>query len=375
MIFTLSILLTVAAVSVSMAMLPAIQSPGTPLGVRVPRERLNELAVRGAIGRYRLFTLLVGVAAAAVVLAGVKFPLLAGLSSVVVIVGSLWAYVTQRKHIINAKVAGGWFDEVETAITGAINTPTAGETSRRLAEFPTPRTPWLWIANSALSIVISVLIVAQHWAEIPDVVATHWGPQLEADAWADKSIWSVFSLSFINTFMLVLFAGVTSAITWGYVRGRNDQTIRGRLRASANLAAANQGMGILMFLIICALSLAQIVTVTPGLERWMGPVFVTTLVLSVGSIFPLLGLVMRAQGKVDALLRGVTLPDDNKESPDNDQYYKWGVFYYNPNDPAVLVEKRAGVGMDFNYGTWQGKAFLAFVVLVLLASVLLPLLL
>ena len=51
------------------------------------------------------------------------------------------------------------------------------------------------------------------------------------------------------------------------------------------------------------------------------------------------------------------------------------MFYYNPDDPAVMVDKRFGVGMDFNYATWQAKAFMAFVALVLIGSIALPLLL
>jgi uncharacterized membrane protein len=34
---------------------------------------------------------------------------------------------------------------------------------------------------------------------------------------------------------------------------------------------------------------------------------------------------------------------------ENDALWKWGVFYYNPNDPAVTVDKRKGYGITFNY--------------------------
>lgn len=366
MILTLTMLATVVAVAFALAMLPTTQTQGTPLGVRVPRAQLADAAVRTAIARYRQLTLLAGLTAALVVLAGAKFPLLAGLSSLVVVVGAMWAWVSQRRRIMEAKVAGGWFDEVETAITGAISA------DARTAEFPTPRTPWIWIGAAALAIAVSALVVAQHWDAIPTVVATHWGPSLQADAWADKSIGSVFSLSFVNLFMLVLMWAITATVTWGHVRGRNDQTTRGRLRTAATLAATNQGLGALMFGIIFSLALLQIVAVVPGLEGWMTAVFVFTMVVCIGGLFPLLILVLRAQTQVDDMLRGVTLPDDDKESPDNDRFYKWGMFYYNPDDPAVLVEKRAGVGMDFNYATWQGKAFLACMLAVIIGCVALP---
>ena len=50
------------------------------------------------------------------------------------------------------------------------------------------------------------------------------------------------------------------------------------------------------------------------------------------------------------------------------------MFYYNPDDPAVLVEKRFGVGVDFNYARWQAKAFVAAIALLIIGSIALPLL-
>jgi uncharacterized membrane protein len=33
-----------------------------------------------------------------------------------------------------------------------------------------------------------------------------------------------------------------------------------------------------------------------------------------------------------------------------DAAWKWGLFYYNPEDPAVIVEKRFGLGYTLNFG-------------------------
>jgi uncharacterized membrane protein len=36
--------------------------------------------------------------------------------------------------------------------------------------------------------------------------------------------------------------------------------------------------------------------------------------------------------------------------PMSDQCWKWGWFYYNPSDPALVVPQRSGFGFSFNYG-------------------------
>lgn len=63
---------------------------------------------------------------------------------------------------------------------------------------------------------------------------------------------------------------------------------------------------------------------------------------------------------------------DTRVGSDDGHAYKWGAFYYNPADPSVIVEKRYGIGIDFNYATWQGKTFAAFVLVTLAACLALP---
>ena len=65
------------------------------------------------------------------------------------------------------------------------------------------------------------------------------------------------------------------------------------------------------------------------------------------------------------------LPDEVTEA-DEERYWKWGVWYYNPEDPSIFVEKRFGIGSTLNMARWQSWAFvaglLAFVVLTIVLS-------
>jgi len=53
---------------------------------------------------------------------------------------------------------------------------------------------------------------------------------------------------------------------------------------------------------------------------------------------------------------------------DDDRYWSGGFFYNNPDDPALFVPKRFGLGWTVNFGHPQGK-------LVLIGMLLLPLVL
>ena len=52
---------------------------------------------------------------------------------------------------------------------------------------------------------------------------------------------------------------------------------------------------------------------------------------------------------------------------DEDDYWIWGQFYYNPHSSKVTINERVGMGMSMNMAHPVGKAMAVFVVLVLLA--------
>ena len=64
---------------------------------------------------------------------------------------------------------------------------------------------------------------------------------------------------------------------------------------------------------------------------------------------------------------------DEVPEPQNDVYWKAGAFYYNPNDPAVWVSRRVGIGYTMNFAnkwSWvaMGSVLLATAALIYFAS-------
>ena len=373
MIFALLMAATTLAITWIMAKAPSLASPGTPLGVRVPKDYLSDSAVTSALAGYKVRTWGCGIAATILSLFAWKLPLLAAVPSLVVALGGMWAYISQRRRIIAAKNAGGWFDDVETTIAARVSTNAIG--TPEFEGIPTPTFPWITILASLLCIAAGAIIVASHWSAIPDPVPVHWNGSMEADNWSDKSIGSVFFSSFVALALLVLFAIICSFIAHSEVSPRSERNIKARVRNEANLALTNTGMGILTLLISAGMAFTQVTGPVPQFQRFNGVAIITMLVLAVGGSIGLVAFLLYKQSQLSEQLRGIHFADEDKESPDNDHLYKWGVMYYNPDDPAVLVDKRFGTGMSFNYARWQAKVFLSLVALILVGSLALPVIL
>ena len=205
----------------------------------------------------------------------------------------------------------------------------------------------IWaLTGAALALLgLTAGYVAVRWKDIPERFATHFGTRFEPDSWSDKSVGSVFFPTIFGA-VLVLFFVLIAA---GILRWKPSHGYTAMWLAVMNLTLA------IMFASL------QVVTVLH--TDWVAPATVGSLVLVLGASLAMVVALARKQNNTTST------------STSSDEHYKWGMFYYNPKDPAVLVDKRFGVGVDFNYAHWQGKAFLAFIALVLLASILLPFLL
>ncbi|WP_143033216.1 DUF5808 domain-containing protein [Tindallia californiensis] len=56
---------------------------------------------------------------------------------------------------------------------------------------------------------------------------------------------------------------------------------------------------------------------------------------------------------------------------DDDQYWKWGMFYYNPDDPAIWIEKRFGIGWTLNFANPVAVGCFVMLLLAIAAGIIL----
>jgi len=48
---------------------------------------------------------------------------------------------------------------------------------------------------------------------------------------------------------------------------------------------------------------------------------------------------------------------------DNLKHWKLGIFYYNPDDPSEVVDKKKGIGTTINFGSRHGRRMFAFMMI------------
>jgi uncharacterized membrane protein len=273
--------------------------------------------------------------------------------------GVMIAFTVARKKVLPHRVAPS--REREAQLTPALPRPVGG---------------WLGQLGPFLVLAIFVVVIGLKWPQIPARFPVHWGANGKVNGWADKSWGGVFLLPMLGA----VVCGLIGAMNLSIQRGVRLVHSSGPKRANES-AFLRKMLGILLgveyFLALLTGGLGLLPLLTAG-----GHTAVPTGVFVALSIaFPI--AVIAAAVVVAAKNRqgGGNMPAPDSAGAERrpvgdrtpDECWKGGgLFYYNPDDPALWVEKRFGVGWTTNFarpGAWlMLGGFAVFVIL----SIFLP---
>jgi uncharacterized membrane protein len=167
--------------------------------------------------------------------------------------------------------------------------------------------------------------LSAHWEDIPARFAVHWGANGQANEWTTRSVRGVYGPLLFGAGMMVLMILIALAHYYGARRGPQRVVILKVFLAMVYLLGVN-------FIGIGHLPLMRI---SPLWFLIPTPLFLVAV----------LWLSFRA---------AATDPGD----PTPDECWHALDIYYNPNDPALFVQKRIGFGFTFNFGNRLSWAIL-----------------
>lgn len=195
------------------------------------------------------------------------------------------------------------------------------------------RLPWfVWLALGPFAILAAAAVfLSRHWKSIPATFPVHWGINGQPNAWSNRTVHGVYGLLLMGAAVVSCMLILAFAIWFGARRSRFRRVTFGALIAIEYMQA----------LLLSAVAVAPIVHL-PG---WVMPVI--PLVFIVPMLF--------------AMARAITEPGGAPE-PTPNECWKGGMIYFNPKDPALLVERRAGLGYTFNFGNPWSWVLLAMIV-------------
>lgn len=217
----------------------------------------------------------------------------------------------------------------------------------------------------------SALYLETQWDRIPARFPVHWSIDGRPNGWSARSTGGVYGPLLIAFGICVMLEILSYAImhwTRQISAGGPEAKSEARFRnLQTAILTAVQYVIALAFGSVPFLALRANPNASPAIGPLLLVIFVPVAVLFVI-------LIRTGQGGAN-LARGGSesdILDQNRPVGDGtpDRCWRAGMFYVNGNDPAILVEKRFGIGYTLNFGRPAAWVLMA----VILALVMLPLL-
>ncbi len=323
----------------------ALRPPALPLSVRVPQAHADDAVVLTAIRRFRWGLVLDWVVAVAltVALAAVgQTPLATALPVLLYAILAVVILVLSRRTIVRAKREGNWFEGVPVRISAQLTPP------------PSDHPPIVWPALAVIVLAIATAIDVALYPGLPASIPVHFDIAGHADRWAAKSVWSVFGLLIIGAAVVVLLTALSIVAARYSPRIQTDDTAeQSALRTQVQRSMLTSLLSRLSFVIALGISAIEVTQrLLPGAAAAIAACAIGMVVVVMAAVIT--GVIRGRQQLQPANVRDPRTP--RPDAVDDDEHWKGGLLYVNPDDPALMVPRRFGLGWTVNLGRPTGVA-------------------
>jgi uncharacterized membrane protein len=216
---------------------------------------------------------------------------------------------------------------------------------------------WLLQAGPFAILAATALYLRARWDQIPELFPVHWGIDGQPNGWSARTPMGVYG-------PLALGAGIVAGIALlAYAVLREARVVRvPGVRMPTRDFPHQVGYFLIAmeYFLAAALSFVALLPLTgaPNIVFVLGATIVV-LALAFG------GAHWLNQGRAHTL-SPAALPGADGVFGDGtlDQHWKLGMFYFNPDDAALLVEKRIGIGYTLNFARPLAWLIMALILLV-----------
>ncbi len=199
-----------------------------------------------------------------------------------------------------------------------------------------PRFTWL-AAGPFVLLAAAAAWLAGNWDRIPARFPVHWGFGGQPDRWAERTARGVYGPMLFGA-ELCAWMLIVGVVGWYGARRSPSR----RLMLGAMIA-----IGYMLASVFAMVALNPVL----GIPVWL------VVVAPMAFLIPMIAILVRKWSE----------PADPPE-PTPNECWKAGVFYYNPEDSALFVEKRGGFGYTLNFGNPWCWVFLGSLVVVLASA-------
>ncbi len=221
--------------------------------------------------------------------------------------------------------------------------------------------PNIWFTIPLLITIATFIISFAQYDLLPKQIPVQFDFSGHPTRYISKSLWTVASLPTIQLFITLLLLGVNISIKM--VKQQIDSANPLKSRHQSKLFRRHMSALIIGIAIISSLQLllAQL-SIIMNVSGFFIPI-TTFIFLGIILCWVIYFTVKIGQGGSRIKLKSGE--QTSYISPDEDRYWKFGLFYFNRNDPSFFVEKRFGIGVTVNFARPTNWLFLLGIITII----------
>lgn len=228
----------------------------------------------------------------------------------------------------------------------------------------------LWYLIPLALVIINFVIVALNYSSIPVEVPLKYSLKGEPISFTAKNFLSAFMMPLMSAFFVLLFFFINYIIKKSKqnIDGTSPQksAIQNRIfRYKWSKFTFFSGTALIISFFLSSLGQLGIYPLPAYYTFIFTMIIVFSIVLSAIYLSLKLGQ-SGARIKID-----MDIEEEESSFSDDDKFWKSGLFYYNPDDPAIFVEKRIGIGWTMNFANPVALALSVGLIAIIVISIVL----
>lgn len=222
-------------------------------------------------------------------------------------------------------------------------------------------------------VIFTIAVTYLFYQAIPNAFPIHWNSQNVVDQVVEKSYLSVMMMPAIQLLMIPVMA----FSHYSFIKSKQKLLANYPQLTSKQSQKFRQAWSVYFLVVSVALQLLLMLTNFYSLffsdDFGMGWFSVIVGIFVFGIVGYSLFLTWKyGQGGEKLVYNQIKEISNDITEVDEEKYWKWGIFYYNPQDPSIFVEKRFGIGTTINLARWQAWAAIGGLILFIVLIAALP---
>ena len=275
------------------------------------------------------------------------------------------AFIPQWKKATALKAKHGW----DVPMTSVMDTRSA-ENRDKLSSIR-----WGWYVSAAIIVVVLISVCLYNYPNIPTKIVTHRDANGIANAFADKSVVAILQLPLVMLGIICIMILTNVFIYRQKLQISAEHPALSFAQHKMYRRMMSNALGILTIcysLMLSYFQLSDMYIINVSIRT----IYIVLPIMFIG-IAPSIYVTIKA-GQSGCRLKPTISPEENLSEQllskvkfshsgnSDDKFWKLGLFYYNPDDPAVLVEDRFSGSGGFNFARKPAQIGISIFILLLI---------